>query len=388
MPACQMPLFTELAAEERDGQAKPPPWLPLEQAPAPFTPGWLDWFDLIAMHTSGGADSQEMERRAADVFRAAGVMHKVAALHIWLDRRHDLDDDPTRIEWQQVPQLAAEQSRRCGLPLADGDGWAVWDARAAGKTVDRQVWAGRLHYARRANKDKSDWDGDLLDDIATRRKKDGVAMRGWPTLWTRYCTSDWKTAVGRAFTEYLCAQIRRERGLTRPVRVLQVMGFRAEESGERANRSPYTLNYKVSAETLRHVWEWLPIHTLNKRDRWEAIRASGVPYHPVYDEGMSRLSCRACIMSSLPDLATMKRLSPDTAAAYEQVEAELDDSFRQNKRLADIPAAPGPTGFGVHWLACPTCAVPVLASTRQTARHCPAHAATGPWNQFDVRAAA
>lgn len=370
---------------------KPPTWAPDEQPPPVGAPGWLDWFDLIVMHTSGGADSQEMMRRATDVFRAAGVMHKVAALHIWLDRRHDLHGaDRTRVEWQQVPQLAAEQGRRCGLPLADGDGWAIWDARERRAQVERDAWAGRLHFARRINRDGSDWRGDLLDDIATRRKQtdeDKAArrpasgdLRGWPTMWTRYCTSDWKTAVGSAFTRYLCKQIRRELGIRRPMRVLQVMGFRAEESDDRRDREPYALNYGVSAEMSRWVWEWLPIHTLTKRDRWDAIRASGIPYHPVYDEGMSRLSCRRCVLASRRDLATARRLDPDGTDAYIAVESDLDDPFQHRRPLASIEPAPGPRGFAVRWTSCPTCDVPTLARADAPARPCPAHALTGPWD--------
>lgn len=367
-------------------EPKEPKWTPEELPPTAGAPGWLDWFDLIVIHTSGGKDSQEALRQAVATFRAARVMHKVAALHIWLDRRHPLGlnaDDRSRIEWHQVPQLAAEQARRAGLPLANGEGWAVWDAREAPADVERDVWAGRLHFARRINRDGSDYAGDLLDDIATRTKKDGETLRGWPTMWTRYCTSDWKTAVGRSFTEYVCKQLRRELGLTRPVRVLQVMGFRTEESDDRAARETYALNYGVSAETIRHTWEWLPIHTLTRRDVWEGIRASGVPYHPVYDEGMTRLSCRRCIMGSRRDLATATRLDPDGTAAYVRVESDLRDSFQQRRPLADVRPAPGPLWFAVRWDTCTTCGVPTLARADAPRRACPAHAETGVWDQFD-----
>jgi 3'-phosphoadenosine 5'-phosphosulfate sulfotransferase (PAPS reductase)/FAD synthetase len=361
-----------------------PTWAPPVDAPAPFTPGWLDFFDVIALHDSGGKDSLKMKLRALEVLRAAGALGKTFVLHLWLDERHPIGHDPADgVEWHQVPALVVEQCARLGVPLGNGDGWGVWDARAAGQTVERDAWAGRLHFARRANRDGSDYAGDLLDDIATRRKKDGETMRGWPTMWTRYCTSDWKTAVGRQFTEYVCEQVRRERGLTRPIRVLQIMGFRAEESEKRAACSPYGVNYKVSAETLRHVWEWLPIHQETKSGVWAGIRAAGVPYHPVYDEGMTRLSCRGCIMASRRDLSTMARIAPATHARMVRIESDLDDPFQHNKRLADVPAEPGRQGFAVRWTACPACGVPVLARDWETQRHCPAHAETGPWASLD-----
>ena len=347
-------------------------------APGPDTPGWLGWYDVIIIHTSGGKDSQTAVRRVLAILAAAGVLDRVAVLHLVLDKDPRTSDDEPRIEWQQVPELAAEQTARAGIPLSDQQGWAVWNAveqaraRRGRISLDRAQWAGLMHYARR------EVDGDLLDDFASRRKRDG-SPRGWATMWTRYCTSDWKTDVGRAFTEGICQQIRSERGLTRPVRVLQVMGFRAEESNDRAARSPFAFNFGVSAATNRHVWEWLPIHELTRRDVWADIAASGVPYHPTYDEGLSRLSCRICIMGSKKDLAIAKRLAPATATAYEQVEADLDDPFQHKRPLASIAAEPGPSGFDVWWTACPTCRVRVLASTRQQQRHCPAHARTGPW---------
>ncbi|MEV0732425.1 phosphoadenosine phosphosulfate reductase family protein [Polymorphospora sp. NPDC050346] len=340
--------------------------------PGPSTPGWYDHFDLIVIHTSGGKDSQTMLRRALALLPAS-VRDRIVVLHLVLDKDPQAGEEP-RIEWQQVPELAAEQAARSGIGLAAGDGWAVWNLhRAKKKLTGRSQWAGQMHYARR------DFDGDLLDDFATRCKRDG-SPRGWATIWTRYCTSDWKTAVGRAFTEYICAQIRAELGLTRPVRVLQIMGFRAEESDDRRDRAPFSFSFKASASASRHVWEWLPIHDMTKPEVWADIAASGVPYHPAYDEGLSRLSCRVCIQGSRRDLALVARMAPDTVADYVQVETDLNDPFQHRRPLASIQPAPGPAGFDVHWLSCPTCAVRVLANTRESQRYCPAHASTGPWH--------
>lgn len=342
----------------------------LSKAPRPGDAGWADFYDLVVIHTSGGKDSERALSRAMGAVNAAGAGHKVAGLHLWLDER---DTDDPRIEWPEVPELAAEQARRHGLPLGAGGGWQVWDDALAGRGTARTTWAGQMHYARR------DVAGDLLDDVATRRKRDGSA-RGWPTMWTRYCTSDWKTAVGRAFTEHLCAQIRAEQGLTRPVRVLQVMGFRAEESADRANRPAFGLNGGVSAKASRHVWEWLPIHGLLWGQVWREIRVAGVPYHPVYDRGLTRLSCRHCVMGSRGDLGRSKALSPATATAYIAVETALGDPFQHNKPLALVPVPDGEHGFDAWWTTCPACGGAVLADTRERVRFCPTHAADGPWN--------
>jgi hypothetical protein len=308
------------------------------------------------------------------------------------------------VEWQQVPELAAEQARRYGIPLAGDGGWAVQNATAAGRELSRADWMGRMHYARRC----ADWDvrpierqpfyaEDLWEDVATRLKQDGETLRGWPNQFMRYCTSDWKTAVGRAFTQALCDTL----GLDRPARVLQVMGFRAQESDERADRPVFGLSEKTTAWTKRRVWEWLPIHDLLIEDVWADIRESGVPYHPAYDEGMARLSCRFCVLAGRRDLAIAARLSPSSAAAVVDVERRTGAAFQsklkkttRNKKvvateriplpLADVTPAPGRRGFNVHWLTCPDCAVPVLAEVRDGPRACPAHASTGAWDLTGV----
>ncbi|MDR7277614.1 phosphoadenosine phosphosulfate reductase domain-containing protein [Catenuloplanes atrovinosus] len=268
-------------------------------APEPATPGWLDWYDLIVIHTSGGKDSQTALRRVLRILAAAGVLDRVAVLHLVLDKALEDGDEP-RIEWQQVPELAAEQAARGNISLSGESGWAVWNARRQGEVLtSRGQWAGLMHYARR------DVDGDLLDDFATRRKRDG-SPRGWATMWTRYCTSDWKTAPGQGFTEFLCQQIRTEHTLTRPVRVLQVMGFRAQESADRAARRPFAFHFGVSAEASRHVWEWLPIHQLTTQQVWADIREPGVPYHPAYDEDLSRLFSPGFADVSSPSMAVSR----------------------------------------------------------------------------------
>jgi 3'-phosphoadenosine 5'-phosphosulfate sulfotransferase (PAPS reductase)/FAD synthetase len=46
----------------------------------------------------------------------------------------------------------------------------------------------------------------------------------------------------------------------------------------------------------------LPIHDWTEEQVWQRIRASGVPYHPACDQGMTRLSCSLCVLASRADL--------------------------------------------------------------------------------------
>lgn len=324
---------------------KPVRWETTPEAPAPGDRGWLEHFDLFVIQTSGGKDSQTALRRAALVFEAAGVMSRTYVQHNNLGER---------VEWPQVPELAAEQARRAGIPVLE-------------VTARPGV--------------------DLLDDVATRRKRTDEDkalrrpasgdLRGWPGAGLRYCTSDHKTTVSRHFIEALCAQRREQLG--RPVRVLQVFGFRAQESRHRAGLEPYAFNTRQSAASKRLVWDWLPIHGMTTTQVWDDIRTSGVPYHPVYDEGMTRLSCRFCVLAGRKDLAVARRLSPEVAEQYVSVEQAIGHTFQPGRPLASIEPQPGRQGFAVRWLTCPTCSVPVLARDWETTRHCPAHADTGPW---------
>jgi 3'-phosphoadenosine 5'-phosphosulfate sulfotransferase (PAPS reductase)/FAD synthetase len=362
----------------------------------------LTTFDLIVIHTSGGKDSQTALRRALTAAREQDVMDRVAVLHLILDADPRTGAAP-RVEWQQVPELAAEQARRNGVGLAADGGWVVQNTAAVRRIPARTEWAGQMHYARRS----TDWyqrdedrdqvlPADLWEDVATRRKRD-ESLRGWPTQFTRYCTSDWKTAVGRAFTQHLVDSLE----LGRPAKVLQVMGFRAQEGRERAKWPAFGVKTRASAPSKRIVWEWLPIHELSTAQVWDDIRVAGVPYHPVYDRGMSRLSCRFCVMANPADLATARRLAPDAAADVIAVETAVGDPFQarikktvRNKvvvaeekipmPLAAIQPAPGRDGFDVHWATCTVCAVPVLAEVAPGTPHaCPAHAANGVWDRRD-----
>jgi len=53
---------------------------------------------------------------------------------------------------------------------------------------------------------------------------------------------------------------------------------------------------------------------------WERIATAGTRSHEAYAAGMSRLSCRFCVLSSRADLVCSARLNPDLADRYAEVE--------------------------------------------------------------------
>ena len=71
---------------------------------------------------------------------------------------------------------------------------------------------------------------------------------------------------------------------------------------------------------------------------WERIASAGTRSHAAYAAGMSRLSCRFCVLSSRADLVCSARLNPDLAARYADVERRIGHRFRTDLTMADVIA--------------------------------------------------
>jgi hypothetical protein len=91
-------------------------------------------------------------------------------------------------------------------------------------------------------------------------------------------TSDFKTSKIRAGWTPLVRQLGAELG--RPVRILNVLGLRAEESPARAGRAAYR---HVMANGARHVDEWLPAHDWPLGRVWQLCDREGPGHHWAYD---------------------------------------------------------------------------------------------------------
>lgn len=97
-----------------------------------------------------------------------------------------------------------------------------------------------------------------------------------------------------------------ERVVGRPVRFLNVMGLRAEESAARSRRNPFAPN-PSAFNGRRHVDDWYPIHGWTVAQVWQRIADAGTRPHPAYQAGMSRSSCRFCVLASRADFAPAYR---------------------------------------------------------------------------------
>ncbi|NEI60935.1 phosphoadenosine phosphosulfate reductase family protein [Rhizobium leguminosarum] len=145
----------------------------------------------------------------------------------------------------------------------------------------------------------------------------------WSTPSMRFCTSELKTHVIRA------ALKRRYGGRL----VVNVTGVRREESAARSKSSV------ADREAAHPIINWRPIVDWTVQDVFSAIDTSGLAPHPAYrDFGMSRVSCRFCIMSNIADLtaATIQPESHDLFRRMVALEIASSFAFQGARWLGDV----------------------------------------------------
>ena len=172
--------------------------------------------DVILINISGGKDSQAVLDETVRAADAAGVRDRIVTVFC------DLGDED---EWPGTRELAAEHAAHYGLRH---------------EVVRREITTPSGQRVQQT----------LTDHIEQRGK--------WPDAARRYCTSDLKRApVHRLMTRLAAEQ--RAAGITgRRVRILNVLGLRAQESAKRALMTPFSRDERATNQTVRLVDEWLP----------------------------------------------------------------------------------------------------------------------------------
>jgi 3'-phosphoadenosine 5'-phosphosulfate sulfotransferase (PAPS reductase)/FAD synthetase len=266
-------------------------------------------YDVIEISSSGGKDSLAMCWYLSQLLREAGLLDRGVVVHA----------DLGRVEWPGTPALVEAQAKHFGL---------------------------RFVKVKRAQ-------GDLLEHVR--------AMGHWPKPVSRYCTSDHKRAqIYRAFTAF-GVEVRAKRALeiadggdARPVRILNCIGLRSEESSGRARRPQLLRDPKASGKgTSKIVDAWLPIQHWSEAEVWAACRASGAPLHPAYAAGLPRASCVFCIYAPETALQIAGLAHPELLAEYVAVEREIGEDFKHHLPLAkvqaDLAAGVRPSGPVENW---------------------------------------
>lgn len=199
------------------------------------------------------------------------------------------------------------------------------------QSLGRVVWKDSLAMAHRLRthfglrilvskyKDKAGRELTLLDYAKKRGK--------WPSPTQRWCTSEFKRGPGnRTIT-----QLSRER----PGPILQVFGFRAEESARRAKKKPIHEDTRASRKNSP-VTNWLPIHDWKVEQVWGAIFRSGVEFPRAYELGMPRYSCVFCIYADEASLMLAGSHNAALLDEYIRLEEEINHTFKPDLSLKSI----------------------------------------------------
>lgn len=134
----------------------------------------------------------------------------------------------------------------------------------------------------------------------------------WSTLSLRFCTSEMKTHPIEAMLK------RRFAGSA----IVNVTGVRRAESRRRAGAAV------ADRSGDGRIWNWRPVLDWSENDVFACIAQHGLQAHPAYRRfGMSRVSCRFCIMSSLPDLIAATRQEEAHGLYRHLVSLEIRSSF-------------------------------------------------------------
>lgn len=242
----------------------------------------------VAIGVSGGKDSQAAALATIAHLDSIGHSGPRVLIH----------SDLGVVEWKESLPVCERLAAHLGIEL-------ITVRRKAGDLMDR--WESRWQSSVRRYID--------LETVAL--------VLPWSTPSMRFCTSELKTHI-------IGAELRRRfKGQT----YINVTGVRREESTARAKGAVATVDADGRA------WNWRPISDWKIGEVFSYIAESGLAVHQAYTEfGMSRVSCRFCIMSNAADIiaATAVPESRDLYCRMVDLEIASTFAFQGNKWLGDV----------------------------------------------------
>lgn len=309
----------------------------------------------LAISVSGGKDSQALLNALSAWHRERGWPGPMLALH----------SDLGRAEWKQTPDHVRRIAAEAGVELvvvrrSKGDLFTRFEERAAAVAGTATPWAPSKQRRYCTSHLKT----APID--AHLRRLEGTPWA--PSASRRYYTSDLKRAP--------CDTALRAHRL-----VLSAMGFRAQESTDRAARHVLAVRRRITSTHLRDLpaaravqawvdlggerrlaFDWNPLHRWTKADVWEACGTSeaelqlrrrayaagyraealdGWPAHPAYVLGNERVSCALCVLASRADLVNGARHNPEAFEFIAGIEETTGSTFRPEGPLRRIVADAG-----------------------------------------------
>jgi 3'-phosphoadenosine 5'-phosphosulfate sulfotransferase (PAPS reductase)/FAD synthetase len=281
-------------------------------------------YDVVLVNVSAGKDSMALLVAIVKLALAQGYdLGRIIAVHC----------DLGRVEWAGTAELAEEHAREMGVNFI----------RVANK-VDLldQVRQRKRNLVRKADELREAAEaaraaGDVAAaSLLAAQSAKKAATPAWYSSTARYCTKSQKTGEVEKLMTAL-AKVWREAGNTdRPIRILNTLGIRADESPARALKKPFGPD--SATNTRRTVTRWLPIFTWSEEQVWATIRASNLRVHGAYQINMSRLSCALCVLGSRQDLVTAARANRGLVDEYADVEDEVEATFQNGVSVREIGA--------------------------------------------------
>lgn len=242
----------------------------------------------VAIGVSGGKDSQAATIATIDHLDRIGHTGPRVLVHA----------DLGMVEWNASLKGCRELAAHFGLEL-------IVVSRKAGGLMER--WERR-------------WE---LSADRYRNMETVTLVPCWSTPSMRFCTSELKTHV-------IVSELKRRfKGQT----VINVTGVRREESASRARGSI------ADAAEGGKLWNWRPISDWTIGEVFASIGNAGLVPHQAYIEfGMTRVSCRFCIMSSLPDMKAAAAVpeSKDLFVRMVGLETVSTFAFQGARWLGDV----------------------------------------------------
>lgn len=182
-----------------------------------------------------------------------------------------------------------------------------------------------LIVVRRAAGDMMDrWESRWASSVRRYANLETVTLvLPWSTPSMRFCTSELKTHIIRAELR------RRFKGQA----YINVTGVRRQESAARA-RQPI-----ASPEPDNNSWNWRPIADWSVEQVFAFITECGLDPHRAYGEfGLSRVSCRFCMMANLADLTAASAQEEAHPIYRRQVDLEIASTFafQGSRWLGDV----------------------------------------------------
>lgn len=280
-------------------------------------------YDVILINSSAGKDSQAMLTHLVQLADEQGVSRsRLVVVHANLGR----------VEWPGTLELAQEQANAYGLrfEVVAREEDLLDQIVTRRRTLDNEAALLRHESTALSNAGFPNFAQLAFED--SNKKLDTPA---WPSSQARFCTSDQKTSQVAKLMTALAKAHRDTNPNAGPIRILNCLGIRAQESAARAKKVAFELD-RAASNGRRTVDRWLPIFDWSEEYVWETIRQSGLPWHPAYDAGMPRLSCCFCVLAGRRELVIAARLNPDLLQEYLAVEEQVRSDFKHGLSMKTI----------------------------------------------------